>query len=308
MVWMLLSALVLALVSSEAGAAIGNLPLLPVTVDYVPHGESELCRRLLPKFFEAETFRALRRRGRPDPGAPLTATCATAREKGLDVLVAGIFKKGVMEKVRLMTIPSADPAAAAELAAVTFAEDAKIIDAALEHYLADNAAVGGASLDALHRRLESDTGPAGTHHALFEHHASRGEHPTALWHFNAFLLASKTKPSQAAQADIARIDLQSLREVSLGMRNEDTGQADAAIKRWAKALDEKRADLAIGEIRFAAKVAPWSHWSYEKLASVYKEMGWKRLAKHWQARGRFAKKVNTNRGLHKALLNRLLDD
>lgn len=298
----------LALTAASAGAAVGGLPTLPVTVDFVPYGESELCRSLVPKFLQAETFRALTPRGRPAPGSPLTATCATAQEKGLEVLVVGLFKDGVSKRIRLMTIPSSDPAAAAELAAATFAEDDKIVDAALERYLAENAAAGGSSLESLHELLESDSDPARAHYALFELHAAAGKHPVALWHYNAYLLASKADPSKAPQADIDRLDRESLRGLALGTASEDTSEVDAAIKRWAKALDAKRPDLALGEIRFVSRVAPWSPWAYERLAAVFDEMGWKRLAKHWKARGRFAKKVNTSRRLHKALLERLIGD
>lgn len=300
-------ALALALTPYAAGAA-GSLPPLPVAADYVAYGDGALCREVVPRFLQEQTFRSLLPRDRPVPGAPLTVTCAVADRRGVPVLVVALFEDGVGRRVRQLTVPSADPAAAAELTAATFAEDPKVVDAALRRYLADNAAAAGTSVDALQRRLESDAGSARAHYGLFESYAAAGEPRAALWHFNAFLRASDTDPAQAAQADLDRLDREYLRRLSLGLLEEDTSRADEALRRWAQALDAGRPDQAIAELRAVAGAAPWSSWPYDKLAAAYQELGWKRLASHWKERGRFARKVSTGQGVHKALLRRLLGE
>ena len=194
----------------------------------------------------------------------------------------------------------------AEVIARLLPLDARVRDAAVAAYLANQADVARAGADlwragrwsqaaeTLSSALENgwdDAAQAQLYFGLADAEAHLGRARQAYWYALAYVGLSGKPPSEAW--------LKSLRgaaALAAGSQGVEP-QAQALLRQWRRQAAEKRWDLALRTLQGLCRVAPWADAYQDAVAQVYDELGWKPLAESWRRRAALTRRLAGERAL-----------
>lgn len=284
-----------------APAAAYDLPALPVYVEL--HGASPVCgSQALLDNLNSRFTRVTS--DNPD----LHISCREGEDLILEVRTAA--GKGIA-RFTVEISPTSKPETLAYLGAAHLAKDRDVIDAALSASMAHNANLAGPAAEFLAQgdliraaghftaALESDLDPRVLYYGLYLTAARRGRLRDAKWHLAAFAKSSELAPRDLTDEQLrAFIDARN----AGGDRPADT---DATFLEYENAARAHKWNEALYHLRELLVDAPWYEPAYHALARTYEAAKWKRLAKHWEKRASFVRKLNKDAGLGEDIEKRL---
>lgn len=297
-----MAALVLCLARPARAADSFDLPALPVRVslsgDGTICGSTELLGRMRYRFL------------RVNEGSfnDLTMACSESSD-ALVLTVRDPGGRGV--ELTIDKSPNVDGDAIAYLAAATAAKDPKVIELSLTAYVAHNAEIAAAGYDDFARQdwaqaaehlnqgLESQLKPAPALFGLYRANAALGKPRAAKWFLEAFLKASGRKPS-----DLTDEQARPLAAARLGAPDTDDDAA-AVMSDYASLVAQHQWHRALYTLHELVVRAPWYEPAYRSLAQAYRRLGWKRLAKIWNARAKLVRRTNGDKKLGRKLEERV---
>ncbi|MBI2386594.1 MAG: hypothetical protein HYV14_11330 [Elusimicrobia bacterium] len=281
-----------------APAAAYDLPALPIYVEL--HGGSPICgSQALLDNLNSRFTRVTS--SNPDlhiscrEGENLILEARTAAGKGIARFTVEISQ-------------TSKPETLAYLGAAHLAKDRDVIDAALLAHnanLAEPAAEYLAQGDLLRAAshftaaLESDLDPRVLYYGLYLAAARGGRLRDAKWHLAAFSKSSDLDPR-----DLTDEQLRAFIEAR-NAGGDRPGDADAIFREYENAARAHKWNEALYHLRRLLVDAPWYEPAYHALAQTYEAAKWKRLAKHWEKRASFVRRLNKDAGLGEDIEKRL---
>lgn len=145
--------------------------------------------------------------------------------------------------------------------------------------------------------LRGDLDPAPLYLCLATAYAKLGRARHAYWYFLAHAKASGKKLKSA--------DLTPILDIDDSQAGDATEAATDLLKKWNAARPANRYRELVEHSEAILKEAPWADEFYGYIAHIYREMGWKRLAKGYERRRRMAVKVNEDKKSEQELIDLL---
>lgn len=277
------------------------LPPLPAEAQLVyPSSARDFCGSdFLRHSLESRSFRWLTR-GEPIWKHRLTLSCDEPDERTVSISV------GTARLTYARPGGFDGDNTTAEVIARLLPLDARVREAAVAAYLANQADVAraGADLwragrwkeaaDALSAALENDwddAEQAQLYFGLADAEAHLGRPRQAYWYALAYVGLSSKPLSESW--------LKSLRGAA-GLAAGSQGvepQAQALLRQWRREAGEKRWDLALRTLQSLCRAAPWADSYQDAVAQVYDELGWKPLAESWRRRAALTRRLAADQAL-----------
>jgi hypothetical protein len=306
-------ALLLLLATAPARATSYSVPVLPVSMAFIPDPSSKFCLsqelrdRIRPYFL---AFDAASGSLPPD----LTLNCSAYEDGKVKFTVSDGAGRTVDEfKARYESASTFD--STAFLVARRLETGKKTIRAALAAYQADVrysfAKLGSADFAAgnwdlaayrLYRALESGAGDDIFYFGLYASHARLGHAAQARWYLLAYSESSGKRPSHLSSTQLSY-----LRNMPRPA-DSDSLPEPVDLSEWHRLRDARQWGRAMDELKNVIEKAPWAVEAYDALADCYKAVGWETLEEVWRGRARIARKTANDRRLHKDLLDALQSD